>query len=104
MTIGVSKKDAIHAIKEVERDHTIPSKSVFSQKIFLDRVLFHKLKLMGFVNEKPPATILRSATVNFIREFEGKNGHLVQLARNKIIKSNKFQPKPKVNIYSLPEA
>jgi len=104
MTIGVTKKDAIHAIREVERDLTIPGKSVFCQKIFLNRVQFHKLKLMGFVNEKPPATILKSATLQFISEFEGKNGHLVQLARDKMIKTNKFPAKHKINIYSLPEA
>jgi len=104
MTIGVTKKDAIHSINEVERDHTIPCKSVFCQKIFLDRVLFHKLKLIGFVNEKPPATILRSATVQFISEFEGKNGHLVHLAREKMHKSNEFRGKQKININSIPEA
>lgn len=104
MTIGVTKKDAIHSINEVERDHTIPCKSVFCQKIFLDRVLFHKLKLMGFVNEEPPATILRSATVEFISEFEGKNGHLVHLAREKMLKKNGFPVKRNINIHSIPEA
>lgn len=105
MNKRLDPKDAFKAINEVERDSNIPSKSVFSQNVQLDRVLFNKLKLLGFVMEKSRNNILKNLVASLIHEFESKNGSLILLAKSKIQENNPETPKTMIkNFRSIPEA
>ena len=105
MNKRLNNKDAFKAISEVERDSNIPSKSVFRQNIQLDRILFNKLKLLGFVIDKSRNNILKSLVVSGINEFEKKNGSIVALAKVKIQEKNSRNPIGLIRNYkSIPEA
>jgi hypothetical protein len=105
MNKRLNEKDAFKAINEVERESNIPSRSVFSQNVQLDRVLFNKLKLLGFVIEKSRNNILKNLVASLIHEFESKNGSLVLLAKSKIQENNSGTSKSLIKNYkSIPEA
>ena len=105
MNKRLNDKDAFKAISEVERDSNIPPRSVFSQNVQLDRVLFNKLKLLGFVIEKSRNNILKNLVASLIHEFESKNGSLVILAKSKIEENDPGTSKSLIKNYkSIPEA
>ena len=105
MNKRLNDKDAFKAISEVERDSNIPPRSVFSQNVQLDRVLFNKLKLLGFVIEKSRNNILKNLVASLIHEFESKNGSLVLLAKSKIQENDPGTSKTLIKNYkSIPEA
>ena len=105
MNKPLKPEDAFDAIKEVERDSNIPSRSVFNQNVKLDRILFNKLKLLGFVIDKSRNHIIKSLVASRISEFESKNGSLVALTKIKIDENNSKAPKNIIKNYkSIPEA
>lgn len=105
MNKRLGKKDAFKAICEVERDSNMPSKSVFCQHVQLDRVLFNKLKLLGFVIEKSRNNILKNVVASLINEFENENGSLILLAKSKIQENDPGTSKSLIKNYkSIPEA
>jgi hypothetical protein len=105
MNKRLNPEDAFNAIKEVEKDYNIPSKSVFTQNVKLDRILFNKLKLLGFVVDKSRNHIIKSLVTSRINEFESKNGSLVLLAKSKIQENNPETSKTLIkNFKSIPEA
>ena len=105
MNKRLNPEDAFNAIKEVEKDYNIPSKNVFTQNVKLDRILFNKLKLLGFVVDKSRNHIIKSLVTSRIKEFESKNGSLVLLAKTKIQENNPETSKNLMkNFKSIPEA
>lgn len=105
MNKPLNPEEASNAIKQVEKDYNIPSKSVFNQNVKLDRILFNKLKLLGFVIDKSRNHIIKNLLASRINEFESKNGSLVGLAKIKIEENNPPSSKSMVkNFKSIPEA
>jgi hypothetical protein len=105
MNKRLNPEDAFNAIKEVEKDYNIPSKSVFTQNVKLNRILFNKLKLMGFVIDKSRNHIIKSLLASRINEFESENGSRILLAKTKIKEKNSETSKTMIkNFKSIPEA
>lgn len=105
MNKRLNPEEASNAIKEVEKDYNIPSKSVFTQNVKLDRILFNKLKLLGFVIDKSRNHIIKGLVASSINEFENKNGSLILLAKSKIQENDPGTSKSLIKNYkSIPEA
>ncbi len=74
--------DVLKFIRELEHDH---GKKIFLQRVYLDLNTACKLHLLSLFEETSRSDISRKAIQNAIKEYEEKNGNLINKAKKEIL-------------------